>query len=360
AYYNTEKDRFPNLNAAIDAWFDQMQPIASGVPMMPTYGNHEVLLEENVDDWLARFPTPTGYDDRHYYSFDIANAHFISIYAPQAINDPNALAWLEQDIIAAQAAGQKWIIPYFHVAPFADGTNHSSSQSLRNTLGPIFEQYNVPLVIASHDQAYERTWPLTDAANTAVPTTTAHRACVPETEGVTWVKVSPSGKLSNISWGFSPFGTTPAPAWTSVRHNALHHFLRLRFASDETLQVELWGVVGDGSAPTLVDTFLLADSCEDELLVNEPVQSLKLFADETASLAVDVTHSASTAVSFAVASSQPWLQPSTLLGTTGTPVSLDVDPSALAPGTYTAVVTFTPTSGTALAGRLVTTLVVRG
>jgi hypothetical protein len=29
-----------------DAWFNQVQPIASRSPMMPTYGNHEVSLDE--------------------------------------------------------------------------------------------------------------------------------------------------------------------------------------------------------------------------------------------------------------------------------------------------------------------------
>ncbi|MDJ0757603.1 MAG: metallophosphoesterase family protein [Ardenticatenaceae bacterium] len=360
AYFNTEGDRFASLNGAIDAWFNQMQPVAARAPLMPTYGNHEVLLGENVEDWLQRFPTPSGYDGRRYYSFDIADAHFISIFAPQKIADPAALTWIEQDIVAAKAAGQKWVIPYFHVAPFADGTNHSSSQSLRNALGPIFERHNIPLVLTSHDQAYERTWPLTDAAGATAPTTTSHRGCIPESEGVTWVKVSPGGKLSNISWGFSPFGSEPPPEWSSVRSHALHVFARLIFTGEGNLRVEILGVNGDGSAPAVIDTFLLTDSCPDELLIDRAILDIHLFADETAGFEVDVTSGSGVTTTVDIHSDQPWLQPLSSSATTPAAVSFQVNPAALTPGIYTAAVDFTPISGSLLPGRMVVNLTVRG
>jgi hypothetical protein len=254
-YYDTDR-RFGTLDNTIDVWFNQMQPIAAHAPLMPTYGNHEVLLGEGFAPWAARFPTPTGFDGRRYYSFDVGDVHFVSILAVEDLTGlpASALQWIEQDILAAQAARQRWIIPYFHVAPFADGTNHPSNLQLRAQLGPLFERLGVKLVLTSHDQAYERTYPLVDVPATDTPTSSS-LTCYTMGDGVTWVKISPGGKLSNINQGFSQFATNPPPAWTAVRNNTRHHFSRLLVSAAGSIRLETYGVVGDGSLPVIVDSF---------------------------------------------------------------------------------------------------------
>ena len=255
AYFNTDK-RFGTLDNSIDAWFNQMQPVASQSPLMPTYGNHEALLSEKSSTWAQRFPTPPGFDGHHNYSFDVGDVHFVSIFAVE--NDdplPTAtLNWIRQDIEAAQAAGQRWIVPFFHVSPFAEGKNHPSNLALRAQLGPLFESLGVPIVIASHDQSYERTYPLVDVPATNTPTSTS-KSCYSTSDGVTWIKVSPGGKLSNISGNFSPWKSSTPPAWTAFRDNTMHHFLRVRVLAEGKLVVEAFGVSGNGSAPVIQDTF---------------------------------------------------------------------------------------------------------
>jgi len=44
AYFNTEKDRFPTQDLAMDEWFRQWEPVNRQSPVMPTYGNHELYL----------------------------------------------------------------------------------------------------------------------------------------------------------------------------------------------------------------------------------------------------------------------------------------------------------------------------
>ena len=99
----------------------------------------------------GRFPTPAGFDGRRYYSFDVGDVHFVSIFAVNSTGSlpAAALQWIQQDILAAKASGQRWIIPYFHVSPFADGLNHPSNLQLRAQLGPLFEQLGVKLVLAT-------------------------------------------------------------------------------------------------------------------------------------------------------------------------------------------------------------------
>lgn len=225
--------------------------------MMPTYGNHEIDLREGYGAWAARFPTPRGFDDRRNYSFDVGDVHFVSLCA--GLHDREGLkaeqlAWLERDIKAARKAGRRWIVPFMHSAPFSDGTNHGTNAPLRAQLGPLFERLEIPVVLTSHDQSYERTFPLRGVPG-APRATSAAKDCYTERDGVTWVKSSPGGKMSNISGAFSPFATHPAPAHTAVRNNTRHHFTRLVVRASGVLRVETYGLTGDGSTPALVDSF---------------------------------------------------------------------------------------------------------
>ena len=255
AYYNTET-RFPNLDLAIDAWFNQMQPVGSQAPMMVAYGNHEIKLGEGLEPWAARFPTPSAFQGKHY-SFDVGDVHFVSI---TAVTDRRGLSgkeldWIEDDIEAAWDDGARWVIPYFHASPFSDGKNHPSNLDFRAQFGPLFEELDVKIAIASHDQSYERTFPLVNVPATNSPTSTSMGCYEAADDGTTYVKVSPGGKLSNKNEGFSKFKTVPAPAYTAFRDNTKHHFLRLRVFDEGIVEVEVFGLDGDGSPPIVQDRF---------------------------------------------------------------------------------------------------------
>ncbi len=254
AYYNTDA-RYGTLDKSIDAWFNQMMPIAIHTPIMPTYGNHEALLRENFGPWVQRFATPEGFDHRRNYSFDVSNVHFVSIFAiyeEQGLT-PEALAWIEQDIVAAQESGQQWIIPFMHVSPFAEGKSHPSNLALREQLGPLFERLGVKVVLTAHDQAYERTYPLRDVPETNQPTSDS-KSCYTMDDGVTWVKASPGGKKSNKSNDFSIFENPPSP-WVAFRDNTVHVFTHLTVSAAGMLTVETYGLEGNGDPATVIDLF---------------------------------------------------------------------------------------------------------
>ncbi|MEX2123342.1 MAG: metallophosphoesterase family protein [Woeseia sp.] len=339
-YFDTDK-RYGSLQNTIDAWFNQMQPIAARSPLMPTYGNHEALLGEGFAPWAARFPTPEGFDSRRNYSFDVGDVHFVSIFAVSNSEglSSGTLQWIVQDILAAQAAGQRWIIPYFHVSPFADGTNHHSNTQLRAQLGPLFESLDIHLVLASHDQAYERTYPLTDvpATNTS---TSSSRTCYTTSDGVTWVTVSPGGKMSNLNGGFSQFATVPPPSWTAVRTNSHHHFSRLVVSAAGSIRLDTYGVTGEGSPPVMVDSFqYTTGTCPPELMFDSSAATIGVAAGETTVAQVDLSTTLGTA-SYTVSESAPWLTVSPQTGITPVALTLQADASGLAAGTtHTTTVT---------------------
>jgi acid phosphatase type 7 len=182
--------------------------------------------------------------------------HFVSIYliSGKALRAA-AVRWITNDITAAVSSGQRWIIPFMHFSPFTDGTSHPGSLDLRRQLGPLFESLGVKIVFTAHDQAFERSFPLTDMGATDTPTSTS-MTCYTLGDGVTWVKVSPGGKMSDQNDDFSQFASPTPPAWTATRDNTMHHFARLRVSSSGTIAVDTYGVVGNGSPIALVDSFM--------------------------------------------------------------------------------------------------------
>ncbi|HEX6207425.1 MAG TPA: kelch repeat-containing protein [Actinomycetota bacterium] len=341
-YYDTDK-RYGSLEDSIDAWFTQNEPFATGAPMMPTYGNHEVLLGESYTAWSARFATPQGFDGGRFYSFDVGDVHFVSILAvaeTQGLSS-QALDWIRQDIEAAKAAGQRWIVPYMHVPSFSDGKNHPSNLNLRGQLGPLFEQLGVQVVLTSHDQSYERTYPLTDVPATNTPTSSS-LSCYTMDDGVTYVKVSPAGKLSNKNGDFSQFATNPPPHSTAFRDNTLHHFTRLAVSDEGALRVETYGFTGDGGSPTVIDAFEYRDgTCPGELKTSPGVLNFTAVEGEVAGATVALTVSDGTAASFEAGTDAPWLTAVPASGSTPASLSVQADASGLAPGTHQATLTAT-------------------
>jgi hypothetical protein len=345
AYFDTDK-RYGTLNNTIDAWFNQMQPATSLAPIMPVYGNHEILLSESYEPWAARFPTPVGiggFDNRQNYSFDVGDVHFVAI---MAVSDTAGLAssvlsWIDQDLQAAKNAGKRWLIPFFHVPGFGDGTNHRGNSTLRGQLGPIFEKHGVKLAIASHDQAYERSYPLVNVTSTGYSPTSSSKSCYTNADGVTWVKVSPAGKLSNINGSFASFATNPPPSWTAFRDNTAHHFARVT-VNTSRLRFEAFGVKGDGSAPVIQDSFeYTTGSCSSTPALSFSPGSLAFAAQQGGVATSKTTQLATTDLSVAnytISENASWLTAGPTSGQTPSPITVTADPAGLAPGTYTATV----------------------
>ena len=342
AYFNTDK-RFGTLDNSIDEWFNQMMPISTSSPLMPTYGNHETLLGENIDSWISRFPTPNGFNSRRFYSFDIGDVHFVSILAVSNSSGvtQSELDWIEQDIVAANNAGQRWVIPYFHVAPFSDGTNHPSNLGLRNQFGPLFESLGVKIVLTSHDQSYERTFPLVDVPATNTPTTQAKR-CYTFDEGTSWIKVSPGGKLSNISSTFSPFNTDPQPPWTAYRDNTMHHFAHLTASSQGSLQVDILGVFGDGTAPVTIDSFqYTTGTCAPELTLGAEGLSFNVQTDSQVTQDISISTTDNSVQQYTITSDSAWLSATPANGQTPSTISVSIDATGLPAGRYSGILTAT-------------------
>ncbi len=157
------------------SWRRAVGPIAATIPIYPGPGNHDVLgpppppdttryiqhshADENAPEvvFSEQFVNPTngpgpeeidGVEGPPYgetvYSFDWANAHFVSLNANywwKRFNDINAevpgnrmgnfmdgqLEWLDADLAAARERGQDHLFLYFHTPIFPNGGHLSSA-----------------------------------------------------------------------------------------------------------------------------------------------------------------------------------------------------------------------------------------
>jgi hypothetical protein len=218
--------------------------------IFPSIGNHDDMTASATpyrtffvlprDGASAAYPN----NAERFYSVDYGPVHLVVLDTEAAFLNTSRraeqIAWLTADLQASQAA--PWRIAVFHRPPYSSGAEHGSELAVRAAFGPLFEQYNVQLVINGHEHSYERTVPWRESTNTA-------------RQAVTYVITGGAGA------GLYPIGRS---AWTAFSRSS-HNYVRAtispadivleaigptgavfdRFTLDRALQAS------DASAPTV-------------------------------------------------------------------------------------------------------------
>jgi hypothetical protein len=183
------------------------QTSAANRPWMPCLGNHEVEFDNGAQgftSYLTRYTLPDnhvpGFGGR-WYSFRIGSVLFLSLDADDVLYQdagafvagPAALtpvastgnpaiepgtsfyikgysggvqtAWLERTLAAGRRDGSvDWIIVQMHqCACSSSATGNGSDLGIRQQWLPLFDRYEVDLVLNGHDHDYERSFPVRDA-----------------------------------------------------------------------------------------------------------------------------------------------------------------------------------------------------
>lgn len=153
------------------------ESIFGNTPILPSPGNHEYLFSATArqDHQIPYFDIINvpqngesgGVPSNHnaYYSLDYGNIHFISLDSYGYGEDGLLLAvpksiqyqWLENDL---KNNKQKWTVIFFH-HPIYTKRSHDSDfeaelRNLRRGLVPMFDLYNVDLILNGHSHIYER------------------------------------------------------------------------------------------------------------------------------------------------------------------------------------------------------------
>ncbi len=183
----------PGQEARAAAWRDfgnNVQPSAANRPWLPAPGSHEP--EPGSGDrvpaaFLSRYTLPpNGVDglDGRWYAFRVGTALFVCLSGDDVAHGPGAggpgrvhsggaqTRWLQSTLAAARAdASIDWIVVQLHpcacssapasAAPGAPAPEGGGCDlGVRREWLPLFDTYEVDLVLSGHDHGYERSFPV--------------------------------------------------------------------------------------------------------------------------------------------------------------------------------------------------------
>jgi Purple acid Phosphatase, N-terminal domain/Calcineurin-like phosphoesterase len=195
-----------NPTSQPEVWRDfgnNNQTSAANRAWMPCPGNHEVEFDngpQGFTSYLTRYLLPDNglpWFRGRWYSFQVGSVLFISLDADDVVFQdagafvagPTALtpvastgnapiepgtsfyihgysggaqtAWLERTLAAARSDPSiDWIIAQMHqIACSSSATGNGSDLGIRQEWLPLFDRYQVDLVLNGHDHDYERSFP---------------------------------------------------------------------------------------------------------------------------------------------------------------------------------------------------------
>jgi hypothetical protein len=200
---------YAGLNPAFQpqVWRDfgnSNQPSAAYRPWMPVPGNHEIEFgngPEGFTSYLTRYTLPANGSatfEGRWYSFRVGSVLFVSLSADDVayqdagafVAGPSALLpaavtgnppipagtsfyvrgysggaqtrWLEDTLAAARRDSSiDWIVAQLHQSACSSSrTGNGSDLGIREEWLPLFDRYEVDLVLSGHDHDYERSFPV--------------------------------------------------------------------------------------------------------------------------------------------------------------------------------------------------------
>jgi Purple acid Phosphatase, N-terminal domain/Calcineurin-like phosphoesterase len=203
-----------------EVWRDfglNAQRSAANRPWMPCLGNHEAELDngpEGYNSFNTRFMLPSNGTafPGNFYSFEVGSVLFIALdandicyqgsgaynvgaHATTGLGSGDAIStstvqynqfytgtftengngtlspggttpnaqtvWLEGILAAARAnTAIDWIVVQMHQCAMSSSTDNGTDAAIRQCWVPLFDQYQVDLVVNGHDHDYERSWPV--------------------------------------------------------------------------------------------------------------------------------------------------------------------------------------------------------
>ena len=190
-----------------DAWFTEVEAAASQIPWQLSVGNHEMEAWYSPDGYggqYARFDfpgQPASDTPPTYYAFTYGNVGVLALDVNDVSYEIPAnlgytggaqIAWLEQTLKSLRANPEiDFIVAHFHACAYCTCVGHGSEGGARQYFTPLFDTYQVDLVINGHNHVYERTDPLrAGAVTTPAPVgATVH----PATDGTTYITAGGAG-----------------------------------------------------------------------------------------------------------------------------------------------------------------------
>jgi predicted phosphodiesterase len=151
--------------AFIAKYYLPFSPVLHEMPIYPVPGNHEydaAAIWGDVPYYYTAFPPlPESISGsvgelRQFYALEFGSIQFLlldtqDLWREQGTSEQTL--WLEERL-----KDNRFLIsiPVLHVPPFSSGLHASEGVIIERVWVPLFERYNVPLVLSGHDHNYQR------------------------------------------------------------------------------------------------------------------------------------------------------------------------------------------------------------
>jgi hypothetical protein len=228
-------DADPNPPAGPQAARDfanNLQASAANRPWLPVPGGHGAepdARDRALGSYLARYSLPgngtPGFEGR-WYEFRIGTAAFLCLSGDDVRHGYSGGAqtrWLEAALAAARRdASIDWVVIQLHQcacpsAPSASAADAGADLGLREQWLPLFDRYEVDLVLCGHGRGYERSFPVRgfDAAATLRPhpVTTVDSGVFDTSQGTVYLVLGGGGEGGGEAGGRDA-------AWSARRDSA--------------------------------------------------------------------------------------------------------------------------------------------
>jgi Purple acid Phosphatase, N-terminal domain/Calcineurin-like phosphoesterase len=191
---------------------------AQSIPWQAAVGAHEIepLDDHGYAGFITRFPQ--AYDRSSgspvVRSFTYGNVAFIQldgndVSAQETANtgytEGRQTNWLRKELAKFRSdASVDFIVAVCNCCCYSTNQTHGSDGGLRSAWGPLFDKYEVDLVISGHVHAYERTHPI--RAGHPTRKVASGGTASASTDGTTYICVGGGGNRLYTTW----YGTTDA------------------------------------------------------------------------------------------------------------------------------------------------------
>lgn len=131
-----------------------LQPFApvldQGTELLPVLGNHDYRSGRQQEILRALGRSRPWYVER-------VGPLRVVVLDSNLVHDPAQTRWLRETLAAPQPA-ETWTVAAMHHPAYSAGS-HGSDRDVQAAWAPLFERYDVPLVLAGHDHDYQRSRP---------------------------------------------------------------------------------------------------------------------------------------------------------------------------------------------------------
>jgi calcineurin-like phosphoesterase family protein len=194
-----------------DCWLEIIAPLDE--KMKIALANHDVVTTSLLNQYMDHFNLT-----KQFYSFNYQNVHFtvISTVLLRGSEGAEQYEFVNADLAsAASDPNIDWIVVLYHTEAYTspwvgvpNGHNiHTGLNRLKDRYHPLFEKYDVDLVLQADNHNYQRSYPLKyNNANTSAPIiTNANTHNYSNPEGQIFVTVGTGGADTHFFLAKEPY-----------------------------------------------------------------------------------------------------------------------------------------------------------